>query len=215
MDNQETKFRLLIENMEDLIFTLDLDLQTTYVSPSVEKILGYSPEERMGQRPDEQLTPESFNLAVQTLALELEREKDPSTTPDRSVTLELEYYHRDGSTRILETVFRGLRDRQGKMVGIYGLSRDISRRKRKEEALRKSEERYRAIFEQAVEGFFQSTPAGRFIKVNQALARMCGYASPEEMMAAITDIGGQHYTSRRGPGGFQPPASGARGGGEL
>ncbi len=91
MDNQETKFRLLIENMEDLIFTLDLDLQTTYVSPSVKKVLGYSPEERMRQRPDEQLTPESLHRAVQTLALELEREKDPSTDPDRSVTLELEY----------------------------------------------------------------------------------------------------------------------------
>ena len=91
MENQEKKFRLLIENMEDLIFTLDLDLQTTYVSPSVEKILGYSPEERMRQHPDEQLTPESLKLAVQTLALELEREQDPSAAPDRSITLELEY----------------------------------------------------------------------------------------------------------------------------
>ena len=89
MDNQETKFRILVENMEDLIFTLDLDLRTTYVSPSVEKILGFSPEEMIGQRPDEQLTPESLQLAVQTLALELEREKDPlETVPDRSVTLE-------------------------------------------------------------------------------------------------------------------------------
>ncbi len=194
MDNQDTKFRLLIENMEDLVFTLDLDLQTTYVSPSITKLLGYSPEERMRQSPQEQLTPESFKLAVQTLALELEREKDSATAPDRSVTLELEYVHRDGSTRILETIFRGLRDRQGKLAGIYGLSRDISRRKRMEEGLRQSEERYRAIFEKAVEGFFQSTPEGRFIKVNQALARMCGYASPEEMTASIDNIAEQHYT---------------------
>jgi PAS domain S-box-containing protein len=196
MDNQETKFRLLIENMEDLIFTLDLNLQTTYVSPSVEKVLGYSPEERMSQRPDEQLTPESLKLAVQKLALELEQEKDPSTAPDRSVTLDLEFYHRDGSTRVLETILRGLRDPQGRLVEICGLSRDISRRKRMEEALRESEERYRAIFEQAVGGFFQSTPEGRFLKVNQALARTCGYASPEEMMASITDIAEQHYTQR-------------------
>ena len=135
MDNQETKFRILVENMEDLIFTLDLDLRTTYVSPSVKKVLGFSPEEMIGQRPDEQLTPESLQRAVQTLALELEREKDRSTDPDRSVTLELEYFHRDGSTRMMETVFRGLRDRQGTLVGIYGLSRDIRPRKRLEEAL--------------------------------------------------------------------------------
>ena len=75
--------------------------------------------------------------------------------------------------------------------------RDISERKRKEEALRQSEERYRAIFDQGVEGFFQSTPEGRWIKVNQALARMCGYDAPEDMMVTITDIAGQHYTNRR------------------
>jgi PAS domain S-box-containing protein len=196
MDNQETRFRQLIENIKDLIFTLDLNLQTTYVSPSVEKILGYSPEERMRQRLDEQLTPASLHLTLQKLAVELEREKDPSTVPDRSVTLELEYLHRDGSTRTMETVFRGLPDREGKWVGIYGFSRDISEFKRTEEALRQSEERYRAIFEEAVGGFFQSTPEGRWIKVNQALARMCGYDSPEEMMGSITDIAGQHYTLR-------------------
>ena len=75
--------------------------------------------------------------------------------------------------------------------------RDISERKRKEEALRQSEERYRAIFDQGVEGFFQSTPEGRLIKVNRALARMCGYDSPEEMTVTITDIAGQHYSNRR------------------
>ena len=62
-----------------------------------------------------------------------------------------------------------------------------------EEALQESEERYRAIFENAVGGFFQSTPEGRFIRVNKALARMCGYGSPEEMVSVITDIAGQHY----------------------
>ncbi len=196
MDAQETKFRLLIENMEDLVFTLGLDLQTTYVNPSVEKILGYSPEERMRQRPEEQLTPESLHRALDTLARELGREKDPSEAPNRSVVLELEFYHRDGSTRILETIFWGLRDRQGKLAGISGLSRDISARKRMEDSLRESEERYRAIFEQAVEGFFQSSPEGRWIKVNQALSRMCGYASPEEMTASIIDIAEQHYTRR-------------------
>ena len=75
MDAQETKFRLLIENMEDLVFTLGLDLQTTYVNSSVEKILGYSPEERMRQRPEEQLTPESLHRALDTLARELGRGK--------------------------------------------------------------------------------------------------------------------------------------------
>ena len=62
---------------------------------------------------------------------------------------------------------------------------------------KRTAEQYRAIFENAMEGFFQSTPAGRFIRVNQALAKMCGYASPAEMVSDIKDIGGQHYARRQ------------------
>ncbi len=175
LEDQETRFRVLIENIEDLIFTLDLHLRTTYISPSVKKVLGYSPEEWMSQRPDEQLTPKSLELAVQTLALELEREKDPSTPPDRSVTLELEFNHRDGATRILETVFRSLRDRQGKWVGICGLSRDISARKRMEEILRESEERYRDLVENSQDLICTHDLKGKLLSVSGAAVRVLGY----------------------------------------
>ncbi len=62
-----------------------------------------------------------------------------------------------------------------------------------EEALRLAEEKYRSIFENAVEGIFQTTPEGRYLKVNPALAKMHGFASPEEMMASLTNIGQQLY----------------------
>jgi|GEM_PF-1061238 len=61
------------------------------------------------------------------------------------------------------------------------------------EGLRKSEEKYRSIIENAVGGIFQSTPEGRYIAVNPALTRMLGYASPEELMEAVTDISRQLY----------------------
>lgn len=80
---------------------------------------------------------------------------------------------------------------------ILSITRDITDREKIQEALQKSEEQYRSIFENAIEGFFQSTPAGRFIRVNRAFAKMCGYASPEEMVAAIRDIGEQHYGCRK------------------
>ncbi len=80
---------------------------------------------------------------------------------------------------------------------ILSITRDITDRKKMEEALQKSEEQYRSIFENAIEGFFQSTPEGRFIRVNRAFATMCGYASPEEMVSAIRDIGEQHYGSKK------------------
>lgn len=60
-------------------------------------------------------------------------------------------------------------------------------------ALRESEEKYRNIYENAIEGFFQSTPEGRFISVNPAFASMLGYDSPEELVSDISDIAKQYY----------------------
>ena len=70
---------------------------------------------------------------------------------------------------------------------------DLESRLHAEDALRESEEKYRSIFENAVEGFFQSTPEGKFLSVNPAMANMCGYSSPQEMMVSITDIESQFY----------------------
>lgn len=71
--------------------------------------------------------------------------------------------------------------------------RNITERKRQEEALRIAEENYRSIFENALEGIFQSTPEGRLITINPAMARIYGYDSPAEMIASITDIAQQMY----------------------
>lgn len=71
--------------------------------------------------------------------------------------------------------------------------RDITARKKAEESLRIAEENYRSIFENALEGIFQSSPDGRFINVNPALAQIYGYDSPAEMMQHITNIAQQLY----------------------
>jgi PAS domain S-box-containing protein len=74
--------------------------------------------------------------------------------------------------------------------------RDITDRKRAEEALRIAEENYRSIFENALEGIFQSSLEGRYLNVNSAMARIYGYDSPQEMIETITDIGTQIYVDR-------------------
>jgi len=71
--------------------------------------------------------------------------------------------------------------------------RDITDRKLAEDALRIAEENYRSIFENALEGIFQSSPEGRFLRVNPTLAKIYGYDSPEEMISSITNIGEQLY----------------------
>ena len=73
------------------------------------------------------------------------------------------------------------------------LAEEVAERLRTEEALRRSEEKYRSIFDNAVEGIFQSTPQGRYLSVNPSFARMFGYTSPRELMESITDIGRQVY----------------------
>jgi adenylate cyclase len=73
------------------------------------------------------------------------------------------------------------------------VARDISDRKEAEEALRIAEERYHSIVENAIDGIFQSTPAGRYLSVNPALAKMYGYASPQELMESVHNIALQVY----------------------
>ena len=70
---------------------------------------------------------------------------------------------------------------------------ELANQKQVEEALRQAEEKYRSIFENAVEGIFQTTPDGRYISANPTLARIYGYASPEELIAHLTDIKRQLY----------------------
>lgn len=72
---------------------------------------------------------------------------------------------------------------------------DITERKQAEEALRIAEENYRSIFENALEGIFQSSPEGRFINVNPALAKIYGYDSPTQMIESITNMSEQLYVN--------------------
>lgn len=81
----------------------------------------------------------------------------------------------------------------GKMKGVIEYARDVSQRRKMEEALFQSEEKYRSLFEEAAIGIFRSTPEGKFIEVNPALARMLGYESPQAVVESITDIAEQVY----------------------
>ncbi|MCX5815902.1 MAG: response regulator [Proteobacteria bacterium] len=78
---------------------------------------------------------------------------------------------------------------------LENLQQEIIDRKRAEAALTKSEEKFRSIFENSVEGIFQTTPKGRFLSINQSFARLTGYSSPEELIECITDLGHQLYVN--------------------
>src|SRR5215831_17720922 len=75
------------------------------------------------------------------------------------------------------------------------LAREVAERQRVEHELRQAEAKYRSIFENAVEGIFQTTSDGHYLSVNPALARIYGYETPEALMTSLTDIGGQLYVN--------------------
>jgi PAS domain S-box-containing protein len=99
----------------------------------------------------------------------------------------------DGTKRDVIFSKATFNDASGVLGGLVGVIVDITERKRAEKALATAEERYRSIFENAVEGIFQSSPEGRLLDVNPAHAHMFGYESPEEMIDAFEDIGQGHY----------------------
>ena len=130
---REEKFRFISENIADIVWTLDLNFNTTYVSPSVEAILGFTPDERMQQPLEGMITPESFQRVQARLLEELQRESEGDADPNRSITMDVEYYHKDGSIVWIENIVKGIRNSSGSLVGILGVSRDHTERKRDEE----------------------------------------------------------------------------------
>ena len=191
----EERYRLLAENASDVIWATDMALNFTYVSPSIERLQGWTPEEVKGLRLEQRMPSRSVEILKRVLKEEVAREAYSETDPSRARTMEVEVYRKDGSTIWTEIAARFLRDDRAALRGVMGVSREITQRKQAEEALRESEEKYRKIFENASEGIFQATVEGRYLSVNPAFARMFGFSSTQEMIESVTDIDRQLYVN--------------------
>lgn len=132
----EEKYRFLTDNMNDIIWTTDMNFRTTYVSPSIETVLGFMPEERMKQGVAEQITSESINKIKDAFVKEITLEQQGHGASQKIFNFELDFYHKDGSTRVMEIVASKIRNEQGVWTGLLGVSRDITDRKQSEDALR-------------------------------------------------------------------------------
>ena len=134
----EQSYRLLAENVTDVIWTMDMNMKFVYISPSNVRMTGFSIEEMMTMTLEEVLTPSSLEIAKRTLAEELENEKVSRKDKFWSRTIELEENCKDGHTIWVEVKTTFLYDQKGHPIGIQGVSRDITERKRMEEDLRRS-----------------------------------------------------------------------------
>lgn len=124
----EEKYRLISENVSDVIWTVDLNLGFTYISPSAEKLLGYSLDEIRKMNFSDILTPSSYKemlkIYQERQALREKGEADATKT----LTIELEARRKDEKTIWTETNLSYLTDREGKICGMLGVTRDISQK---------------------------------------------------------------------------------------
>ncbi len=123
LTRSEARVRLLAENVYDLIWTMDVDLRHTYVSPSVERLRGFRPEAALLQSLEEAMTPESASLARREFANLLASEERSGHR------WELAYTRRDGTAIWTDVTADRLLDRDGRVVGLVGITRDATERR--------------------------------------------------------------------------------------
>ena len=139
----EERHRFLTANISDAIWTLDVDRRFRYISPSIERLAGFTAVEFQTRKLEEVLSHDSYERAQHTLADELKHDGEPGVDPDRWRSMELELTCKDGSLVWTESKVRFLRDASGAPNGVIGVTRDISSWKQTQEALRSSEDRLR------------------------------------------------------------------------
>ena len=141
LQESEERYRLLANNMQDQVWLMDMNLKPTYISPSVEKIRGYTFEE-IAQLPlDKQFTATSLQSAMEFFSIEMPKAlADPTYF---ALPLELEFYCKDGSTLWVESTFSQVRDENGKPLSLLGVGRDITERKQAEDERKRSFQRVR------------------------------------------------------------------------
>lgn len=185
---------MILNSAGDGIFGLDTEGRPTFVNRAAAQMLGYEPEEMLGRHGHSHWHYSKADGSPYD-------EKDcpiyavmrDGTTRRGSDDV---FWRKDGTSFPTEFISTAIRDGD-EIVGAVVTFRDITARQRAEKAQKQAEERFRSIFENAVEGIYQSTPDGRFVGVNPAMAAMFGYESPEEMIEAIEDISGQLYVDSR------------------
>ena len=186
LNAEKQRFQTLADQSSDIILLVDNTGRITYENKAIGNILGYDPEERIGKSSLDNIHPDDLQCQM------VEFKKiftDVHAPPFRT---EVRVRHKNGNWRIFEEIASGL-SRKNIVESVIVNLRDITERKQAEEALKKSEAKYRNIFENAMEGIFQATQEGQFITVNKAFARMAGYESPEDLIESIKDMGTQFF----------------------
>jgi PAS domain S-box-containing protein len=167
----EEKFRSLIENAMDIITILDNEGRITYVSPSVEKTLGYEVDDLMGENVFDLIHEKDLEKALAAF-------ERGTSQPGAIEHLETSFPHNDGSWRVLEVTGYNLLD-EPSVGGVVINAHDITERKRMEEFLKESEAQYRDLVENINDAIFRVDPQGVISYISPAIEKIGGYKPME------------------------------------
>jgi PAS domain S-box-containing protein len=180
----EGKFRDLTEKAVVGVYLIQ-DWVFKYVNPKFAEIFHYTVEDLTTHvTPEDVVVPEDWVMVRENLRKRLMEET-------ASIHSEFSIITKDREIRNVEVY--GSRTRYQGKPAVIGSLLDITQRKRNQELLKRAERKYRSIFENAVEGIFQTPPEGPMVSANPAMAKMLGYDTPGELIASLTDIKHQLY----------------------
>ncbi|HEX6940465.1 MAG TPA: PAS domain S-box protein [Longimicrobiales bacterium] len=170
----EARFRALIDHAADIVAIIDLDRCIRFVGPTVERILGYPPEDVVGRRPVDFVHPDDLAIADAVFERVVRNARDPGSA-------EVRFRHRDGSWRTIEYSMRNLLHEPA-IRGLVINARDITARKEAERAVRASEERYRSLVNGIPVGLYRTSPDGTILDANDTLVELLRYPDREMLL---------------------------------
>ncbi len=166
---RESQYRLIADNATDVIYVYDQQGVITYVSPSIEKVLGFRPDERIGKRFTETtMAPNSMSNATELFKQAAEGDLD-------EVSLEMQHATKAGGFVWTEIKGKVVRDADGKVVANHVVMRDISDRREQEAALRESEQRLREITERVDDVIWSADANFVFTYASPNIERITGW----------------------------------------
>ncbi len=181
LQESEERYRLLIENSPYCIHQINMEGQLLSMNKAGLLMMGLKDES------------EIINVSYLNAVTEEDQDRIGRLLQAALNGESSEFEFTAPSGRIFQSSFVPIRNNNGRVIRLMGLTQDITKRKQAEDQLKQAKAKYQSIFDNAIEGIFQTTPEGEFLTANPALVRLLGFASPEELIHERTDIARQSY----------------------